>query len=68
MYLITYGGRTVIHDGSSEGPRRMPLKREAQGVDRHFDALGEELEDRSRNEYKRSRNENDTKDDRGAPP
>lgn len=21
MYLITYGGRTVIHDGSVEGPR-----------------------------------------------
>ena len=68
MYLIAYGGRTVIHDGSVEGPCRIPLKREAQGVDRRSDALSEGVEDRSRNEYKRSRNENDTRDDRGAPP
>lgn len=67
MYLITYAGRTVIHDGSVERPRRLPMPRETRGADRSG-PLDATLEDCSRNEYNRSRNENSTKPGRVTSP
>lgn len=67
MHLLTYGGRTVIHDGSVEGSECAPKTRNPCRAS-DAKALDASIEHRSRNAYNRSRNENDTKSSEAATP